>query len=312
MKKVVKRDGVTVEFDAQRIYRAIEKAFIATKTPYKANDIASMTKSIVDKISEQKNSCVSVESIQDLVEQTLIAASYIEVAHTYIRYRDKRSAIREKSSSLMLLLNDLTFKEASTMDLKRENANIDSNTAMGTMLKYGSECSKWFNCSTILSEVSSKAHKRGDIHIHDLDFYSLTTTCCQIDLEKLFEGGFSTGHGFVREPNGIIAASSLACIAIQANQNDQHGGQSVPAIDYYLAPYVTKTYIMKLKDGIDYKWGVSGYDLKQALLSYLEEHKSIMNKKGYAYIKHSIRNLIKSQYDEHEVDVLWIPSTRKR
>ena len=130
-------------------------------------------------------------------------------------------------------------------DIKRENANIDGNTAMGSMLKYGSEGAKHFYECYVLNPAHSEAHQNGDIHIHDLDFYTLTTTCCQIDLLKLFHNGFSTGHGVVREPNDIASYAALACIAIQSNQNDQHGGQAIVNLDYGLAPGVKKTYLKR-------------------------------------------------------------------
>ena len=143
---------------------------------------------------------------------------------------------------LMKTFEDITYKDATDSDIKRENANIDGNTAMGSMLKYGSEGAKHFYESYVLNPAHSEAHRNGDIHIHDLDFYTLTTTCCQIDLIKLFHDGFSTGHGVLREPNDIASYASLACIAIQSNQNDQHGGQSVPNFDYSMAPGVRKTF----------------------------------------------------------------------
>ena len=134
------------------------------------------------------------------------------------------------------------IRRYSGMPKTAENANIDGDTAMGTMLKYGSEGAKQFNEMYVLAPEHSKAHRDGDIHIHDLDFLTLTTTCCQIDLIKLFKNGFSTGHGFLREPNEISSYSALACIAIQSNQNDQHGGQSIPNFDYSMADGVRKTY----------------------------------------------------------------------
>ena len=146
------------------------------------------------------------------------------------------------NTRLMKVYENLTFQEAQDNDIKRENANIDGDTAMGTMLKYGSEGAKQFYEMFVLHPDHSKAHMEGDIHIHDLDFLTLTTTCCQIDLEKLFKGGFSTGHGFLREPNDIQSYAALACIAIQSNQNDQHGGQSIPNFDYSMANGVKKTY----------------------------------------------------------------------
>jgi ribonucleoside-triphosphate reductase len=142
----------------------------------------------------------------------------------------------------MDIYNELTFQNAKDADIKRENANIDADTAMGTMLKYGSEGSKYFIDHYILPKDIAAAHINGDIHIHDKDFYMLTETCCQIDLLKLFKGGFSTGHGYLREPNSIQSYSALACIAIQANQNEMHGGQAVPNFDYSLAPGIAKTF----------------------------------------------------------------------
>ena len=183
-----------------------------------------------------------VEDIQDVVEVVLMENGYAMVSKKYIIYRAQRSRAREMNTNLMRVYNEITFADAEDSDLKRDNANVDGDTAMGTMLKYGSEGAKDFYEKYILSPEQSRAHREGDIHIHDFDFYTLTTTCCQIDLEKLFNGGFSNGHGFLREPNDIISYGALACIAIQANQNDQHGGQSIPNFDYALAKGVTKTF----------------------------------------------------------------------
>ena len=142
----------------------------------------------------------------------------------------------------MKVFDELTHADATASDMKRSNANIDGDTPMGTMLQYGSEAAKDYYDKYLLTPEQSRAHREGWIHIHDFDFYALTTTCCQIDLLKLFKGGFSTGHGFLREPNDIQSYSALACIAIQSNQNDQHGGQSIVNFDYGLAPGVAKTY----------------------------------------------------------------------
>jgi len=185
---------------------------------------------------------LSVEEIQDLVEKELIECGHAQTAKAYILYRYERTRDREVKSNLMKIMNELTFDSAKDSDIKRENANIDGDTAMGTMLKYGSSAAKEFYEMRVLKPEHAKAHRNGDIHIHDLDFLTLTTTCCQIDLIQLFQHGFSTGHGFLREPNDISSYSALACIAIQSNQNDQHGGQSVPNFDYAMAGGVKKTY----------------------------------------------------------------------
>lgn len=143
----------------------------------------------------------------------------------------------------MKAIEEITFEDAEDADIKRENANINGNTAMGTMLQYGSTVSKEFCKTHILKPEHSFAHDNGDIHIHDMDFLNMgTLTCCQIDVKKLFNGGFSTGHGFLREPQDIISYGALAAIAIQSNQNDQHGGQSIPFFDYGLAEGVYKTF----------------------------------------------------------------------
>ncbi len=177
-----------------------------------------------------------------MVEKELIECGHAQTAKAYILYRYERTRDREVKSNLMKIMNELTFDSAKDSDIKRENANIDGDTAMGTMLKYGSSAAKEFYEMRVLKPEHAKAHRNGDIHIHDLDFLTLTTTCCQIDLIQLFQHGFSTGHGFLREPNDISSYSALACIAIQSNQNDQHGGQSVPNFDYAMAGGVKKTY----------------------------------------------------------------------
>lgn len=184
----------------------------------------------------------SVEQVQDVVEYVLSEAGHSRTAKSYILYRANRNRRREMNTVLMDIYKDLTYKSAKDNDVKRENANIDGDTAMGTMLKYGSEGAKQFNKMFVLNPDHSFAHENGDIHIHDLDFLTLTTTCCQIDLIKLFENGFSTGHGHLREPNDIASYSALCAIAIQSNQNDQHGGQSVPNFEYAMAKGVKKTY----------------------------------------------------------------------
>ena len=165
----------------------------------------------------------------------------------------------------MKSISDITFEDASDANIKRENANIDGNTAMGTMLHYGSAVSKEFCKTFILKPDHVKAHDNGDIHIHDMDFLNMgTLTCCQIKLDTLFKDGFSTGHGFLREPNSIMSYGALAAIAIQSNQNDQHGGQSIPFFDYDMSKGVYKTfrkcYIDNLSKGLELLLGKTDKD----------------------------------------------------
>ena len=248
--EIIKRDGRRVPFDESKIAEAIKKAFAATGFPQDEKAAAELAHEVSRRVEETIQDVPDVESIQDVVEQVLIDAGHVRTAKAYILYRANRSRVRQMNTRLMKIYEDITFKDAIDSDIKRENANIDGNTAMGSMLKYGSEGAKQFYEMFILKPEHAKAHREGDIHIHDMDFYTLTTTCCQIDLLKLFKGGFTTGHGVLREPNSIASYSALACIAIQANQNDQHGGQSIVNFDYGLAPGVRKTFAKQYRKNI--------------------------------------------------------------
>ncbi len=242
--KIQKRDGRQVPFNVQKIADAIYKAASAVggKDFNSALALAEEVCRVLDEKATKTGKIPSVEDVQDTVEKVLVENGHAKTAKAFILYRANRTRIREMNTTLMKTYEDLTFKSARDCDIKRENANIDGDTAMGTMLKYGSEGAKQFNEMYVLDPVHSKAHIDGDIHIHDLDFLTLTTTCCQIDIKKLFKNGFSTGHGYLREPNNIASYSALACIAIQSNQNDQHGGQSIPNFDYAMADGVRKSY----------------------------------------------------------------------
>jgi ribonucleoside-triphosphate reductase len=240
--EVQKRDGRRVPYTPDKILAALRKSFEATETSYTDEILKSLTLAVEEKLARDISVIPTVEDIQDLVEETLQNQGYYKVSKAYILYRNHRSKNRSMKSSLMKVYERITFEDAENDDLKRENANVDGNTAMGTMLKYGSEGSKAFTELFVLHPEHVKAHKEGLIHIHDMDFYNFTTTCAQIDLLKLFKGGFSTGHGFLREPQDIMSYSALACIAIQSNQNDQHGGQSIPNFDYAMGEGVRRTY----------------------------------------------------------------------
>ena len=247
-----KRDGRTVPFDAEKITNAMCKAFQASSSAKGRDKAEELTKEVVEKLenSEKISAAPSVEEIQDMVESVLIEKGFVRTAKAYILYRAERSRIREMNTRLMKTFEDITYKEAVDSDIKRENANINGDTAMGAMLKFGSEGAKQYYSAYVMNPKFGEAHREGDIHIHDMDFYALTTTCCQIELKSLFKGGFGTGHGALREPQDIASYSALACIAIQANQNDQHGGQSIVDFDYGMAPGVAKTFTKRYRENM--------------------------------------------------------------
>ena len=176
------------------------------------------TEEFRNKISEDRN--LHVEQIQDVVEMVLMENKFYETAKHYIEYRQKHSQRRSAQKHLIQTYKDMLFADATDVDLKRDNANINTDAPMGIMLKLGTESSKYFINNFVLKKEYEEADRTNHIHIHDKDFSLITMNCCQIDLLKLFHGGFSTGHGFLREPNSIRAYASLACIAIQSNQND--------------------------------------------------------------------------------------------
>ena len=243
IEKLKKRDGRLVAFDKEKIAAAIAKAFEATYKPGQEDRAAALAEEVLSILEVEGTAAPEVEHIQDIVERVLMDNGYVQTAKAYILYRNERSRAREMNTRLMKVYEDITFSDAVDSDVKRENANINGDTAMGAMLKYGSEGAKQFYQMFVLKPEHARAHQEGDIHIHDLDFYTLTTTCCQIDIKKLFRGGFSTGHGYLREPNDIASYAALACIAIQSNQNDQHGGQAIVNFDYGMADGVKKTFL---------------------------------------------------------------------
>lgn len=270
MKEIQKRNGDIVPFDSVKILDAMRQANKAVEgeamTP---TDLLFLTEKVCECISGEK---CSVEEVQDYVEQTLIRFGYGKTAKAYILYRAEHTKIRNTESDLMEIYERLTYSYAKDEDIMRENANIDADTAMGTMLKYGSEGSKYFIDNYVLPKDIAAAHINGEIHIHDKDFYMLTETCCQIDLIKLFQNGFSTGHGNLREPNSIQSYSALACIAIQANQNEMHGGQSVPNFDFAMADGVRKTYKKKyrhiMKQYLQIRYGMTEEEALEAAIAF--------------------------------------------
>ncbi len=242
IKSIIKRDGRVVLYDQAKIAHAILKAMMAAGEgdASHAADVANKVQLCLEyKLGDK---APQIEYIQDTVESELMNGGFNESAKAYILYRANRTRARETNTSLMKTIDEITKVDARASDIKRDNANIDGNTSMGTMLQIGAACAKAYNEAYLLRPKHADLYREGDIHIHDFDFFSLTTTCCQIDIIKLFKGGFSTGHGYLREPQSIQSYAALAAIAIQSNQNDQHGGQSIPNFDYGMAMGVRKTY----------------------------------------------------------------------
>ncbi len=256
IQSITKRDGRVVLYDQSKIAAAILRALEASGDG-NAADAARVANDVQRDLESRFASpqTPDIESIQDTVERQLMNHGFAAAAKAYILYRANRTRAREANTALMKTIDELTNIDARISDIKRDNANIDGNTAMGSMLQIGAAGAKAYNEIYLLRPEHAKAYREGDIHIHDFDFYSLTTTCCQIDILKLFRDGFSTGHGYLREPNSIQSYAALAAIAIQSNQNDQHGGQSIPNFDYGMAEGVAKTYrkafMRRLRDAVE-------------------------------------------------------------
>ena len=255
IQSIIKRDGRVVLYDQNKIAAAILRALEAAREG-DAADAARVANDVQAELSGNfVGTSPNIEDIQDTVERQLMNHGFNAAAKAYILYRANRTRAREANTSLMKTIDEITNIDARISDMKRDNANIDGNTAMGSMLQIGAAGAKAYNEMYLLRPEHAKAYREGDIHIHDFDFYSLTTTCCQIDIIKLFKNGFSTGHGYLREPQSIQSYAALAAIAIQSNQNDQHGGQSIPNFDYGMAEGVAKTYrkafCRRLKDALE-------------------------------------------------------------
>lgn len=253
-KRIIKRDGKIVKFDPEKITEAIAKAGLVTEE-FKHDRAKAITEKVLKRADETiKVRTPHVEQIQDIVEEVLMESSFKKTAREYIQYRQERSRRREAKSDLMNIYRTISHADASEdSDVKRSNANVDGNSSMGKMLQFGAEGSKVFTKTLLLRPEIAAAHDNGDIHIHDLDFYATgTLTCCQSDPLRLFDdGGFNTGHGHLRTPNSIGSYGALAAILLQANQNEQHGGQSIPNFDYAMAPGVNKSFRKALKRNLE-------------------------------------------------------------
>ncbi|MDO5561949.1 MAG: anaerobic ribonucleoside triphosphate reductase [bacterium] len=277
---IKKRDGRKEIFYPEKITRAVQASCISTGIT-DSQLAGKVTTEVLEKLAQDFSRKIpTVEQIQDLVENTLMELEQFEIAKAYILYRQERSRSRDSKSRLMQTFHGIAFDDAKDNDLKRDNANVDGDTAMGTMLKFGSESTKEFAKTCMMKPEHAQAHENGDIHIHDLDFFPMgTLTCCQIDVLDLFNRGFNTGHGYLRSPQSIGSYAALAAIILQSNQNEQHGGQGIPHFDYALAPGVKKTFAKNVAANLHkvlrYKYGqkVVPSDLKKALADWQETEK---------------------------------------
>lgn len=239
--RIKKRDARVEDFSSSKLIKAISKCFDEVHNTNQAL-VYEIANSVQNKISDN----TAVETIQDLVEREMVSRGMYDEAKAYIIYRHDRAKARDANTQLTKIFDDINKIESSELDLKRENANIDTNTSMGTMLKIGTEASKDYNLKYLIKPKFTMLHENGDFHVHDLDFYSITMNCLFIPLAKLLKNGFNTGHGTVREPQSVKTAANLACIILQSNQNEMFGGQAFPTFDYDLAPYVAKSFVNHL------------------------------------------------------------------
>lgn len=237
---VVKRDGRIVGFNEQKIGAAIRKAMLTTDKGEDGDLIVRIT----DRISVCGKAQMTVEEIQDMVEDELMKSSRPEVAKIYIKYRGARTIAR-KAKTRDIFLEIINIKNN---DVTRENANMNADTPAGMMMKFSSETTKPFVDDYLLSEEAKEAVKNNYLHIHDKDYYpTKSLTCVQHPLDLILEHGFQAGHGESRPAKRIETASILGCISMETVQNEMHGGQAIPAFDYYLAPFVRKSYVEEVK-----------------------------------------------------------------
>ena len=237
---VKKRDGRTVGFNEQKICAAIRKAMLTTEE----GEDNVLIQQIADRISVKGKSQMTVEEIQDMVENELMKSARKDVAKAYIKYRNQRSVAR-KAKTRDIFLEIINIKNN---DVTRENANMNADTPAGMMMKFSSETTKPFVDDFLLSESAKEAVQGNYLHIHDKDYYpTKSLTCVQHPLDRILKYGFQAGHGESRPAKRIETASILGCISMETVQNEMHGGQAIPAFDYYLAPYVRSSYIEEVK-----------------------------------------------------------------
>lgn len=263
---------------------------------------------------------ITTAELSEIVHNALVDAGQTAILREYVMRATSRARAIENAGALMKAVSELTVLNSVNSNAKRENANVNGETAMGTMLQYGATASKAFALNNLIPEHISEAHREGSIHIHDLDFYSLTTTCTQVDLEKLFEEGFDTGHGFIRTPTSIESYSALACIVIQSNQNEQHGGQSIPALDHYLEKGVAKTLATEIAELCRLSYELRGHitseeatqmakEIRKTLFEYIQSNRFLKTDNGRVYAKMIVERYAPECVDNF--DTIWDSAVRR-
>ncbi|OUO58577.1 anaerobic ribonucleoside triphosphate reductase [Bacteroides sp. An279] len=265
---IIKRDGKREDFSASKISNAIGKAFQATGLERQEALIDEITQRV---ISHFEHLTLNVEEIQDLVENELMKVQP-EVAKKYIIYRQWRNTERERKTQMKHIMDGIVAIDKNDVNLS--NANMSSHTPAGQMMTFASEVTKDYTYKYLLPKPYAEAHRMGDIHIHDLDYYpTKTTTCIQYDLDDLFERGFHTKNGSIRTPQSIQSYATLATIIFQTNQNEQHGGQAIPAFDFFMAKGVLKSYQKAIVTDIAFYVEMKGTPIdEKALTEHVRKH----------------------------------------
>lgn len=278
---IIKRDGKREDFSASKIKNAIHKAFDATGISNSDSVINAITLRVISHITQPT---IGVEEIQDLVETELMKTQP-EVAKKYIIYRQWRNTERDRKTQMKHIMDGIVAIDKNDVNLS--NANMSSHTPAGQMMTFASEVTKDYTYKYLLPKQYAEAHQMGDIHIHDLDYYpTKTTTCIQYDLDDLFERGFHTKNGSIRTPQSIQSYATLATIIFQTNQNEQHGGQAIPAFDFFMAKGVLKSFQKAIV----------------SILSFLQEMKDslIDEKKVLDITRNTIRSIKPAQEAQSE------------
>ena len=270
---IIKRDGKKEDFSISKIKNAVTKAFDATGITEEDKLIADITMRVIGNFTTPT---ISVEQIQDLVEKEIMKVQP-EVAKKYIIYREWRNTERDKKTQIKHIMDGIVAIDKNDVNLS--NANMSSHTPAGQMMTFASEVTKDYTYKYLLPKKFAMAHQLGDIHIHDLDYYpTKTTTCIQYDMDDLFERGFRTKNGSIRTPQSIQSYATLATIIFQTNQNEQHGGQSIPAFDFFMAKGVLKSFQKHLASLLGFYLSMKGIKLDdKSLKTVIKEYISSIN-----------------------------------